>query len=86
MGDSSFTGLKQEGLPCRPPTHKGFGTRVIASMINQAKGEIGFDWRPEGLFWKYAPNLTCRQHTRDLLGSPTPSFGRRGHGPDAAFR
>jgi two-component sensor histidine kinase len=38
------------GPTVSPPTHKGFGRRVIASMINQANGEVGFDWRPEGLF------------------------------------
>jgi two-component sensor histidine kinase len=32
------------------PTKKGFGTRVIESMIrDQLKGEIRFDWRAEGL-------------------------------------
>ena len=31
------------------PTRKGFGTRVMANMIHQARGEIGFDWHPAGL-------------------------------------
>jgi PAS domain S-box-containing protein len=31
------------------PTHEGFGARVVGRMIQQAKGEIRFDWRPEGL-------------------------------------
>jgi PAS domain S-box-containing protein len=41
--------IETGGPAVSPPTHKGFGTRVMASMINQAKGEIGFDWSPEGL-------------------------------------
>jgi two-component sensor histidine kinase len=33
-----------------PPTHQGFGTRVMDRMIRvQLKGQMLFDWRPEGL-------------------------------------
>lgn len=31
------------------PTRKGFGTRVMVQMVRQSKGEVRFDWRPEGL-------------------------------------
>ena len=37
------------GPVVRPPTCKGFGTKVMASMVQQARGEIRFDWRPAGL-------------------------------------
>jgi PAS domain S-box-containing protein len=37
------------GPAVTPPTRKGFGTRVIANMIRQSSGEIGFDWNPAGL-------------------------------------
>ena len=38
------------GPPVKPPTHHGFGTRVMDSMIRgQLKGEMRFDWRAEGL-------------------------------------
>ena len=38
------------GPPINPPTRRGFGTRVMESMIRgQAKGEVRFDWRTEGL-------------------------------------
>jgi PAS domain S-box-containing protein len=37
------------GPVVRPPTRKGFGTRVMANMIHQAGGEIQFDWHPAGL-------------------------------------
>jgi PAS domain S-box-containing protein len=36
------------GPVVRPPTRKGFGTRVMANMVQQAKGEIRFDWDPAG--------------------------------------
>jgi PAS domain S-box-containing protein len=31
------------------PTRRGFGSRVIESMIGQLKGKTSFDWRAEGL-------------------------------------
>jgi PAS domain S-box-containing protein len=37
------------GPVVRPPTRKGFGTKVLASMVRQAKGEIRLDWHPAGL-------------------------------------
>ena len=37
------------GPPVTMPTHEGFGTRVVAKMVQQSKGEVRFDWRPEGL-------------------------------------
>jgi two-component system CheB/CheR fusion protein len=37
------------GPAVTPPTRKGFGTKVMANMIHQARGEIGFDWHPAGL-------------------------------------
>jgi two-component sensor histidine kinase len=38
-----------DGPAVKPPTRKGFGTRVIESMIHQDKGEFRLDWRVEGL-------------------------------------
>jgi two-component sensor histidine kinase len=33
-----------------PPTRQGFGTRVMDRMVRvQLKGQLLFDWRPEGL-------------------------------------
>ena len=37
------------GPPVTKPTHEGFGTRVVGKMVQQSKGEVRFDWRPEGL-------------------------------------
>jgi PAS domain S-box-containing protein len=37
------------GPPVSPPTHQGFGTRVMENMIRQLKGEMRFEWKPQGL-------------------------------------
>jgi two-component sensor histidine kinase len=38
------------GPPVKPPTHQGFGTRVMEGIIQgQLKGKMHFDWRAEGL-------------------------------------
>ena len=37
------------GPTVREPTHRGFGTRIIESIVTQRKGEARFGWRPEGL-------------------------------------
>jgi PAS domain S-box-containing protein len=38
------------GPPAKPPTRRGFGTRVMEGMIGgQLKGEMRFDWREDGL-------------------------------------
>jgi two-component sensor histidine kinase len=43
------------GPPVAPPTRQGFGMRVIDSMIrSHLKGELRFDWRPQGLLCEIA--------------------------------
>jgi two-component sensor histidine kinase len=38
------------GPPVEPPTRRGFGARVMENMVRaQLKGELHFDWHPEGL-------------------------------------
>ena len=37
------------GPPVTTPTREGFGTRVVGKMVQQYKGDVRFDWRPEGL-------------------------------------
>jgi two-component sensor histidine kinase len=38
------------GPPVKPPAHRGFGTRVMESVIrDQLKGEVRVDWRVTGL-------------------------------------
>jgi PAS domain S-box-containing protein len=44
-----FRWTETGGPPVKPPTHQGFGTRVMESMIQQLKGEMHLDWRAQGL-------------------------------------
>jgi PAS domain S-box-containing protein len=37
------------GPPVQIPTRQGFGGRVIERLIEQLKGGVRFDWRPEGV-------------------------------------
>jgi PAS domain S-box-containing protein len=37
------------GPPVTMPTRQGFGTRIMGKIVQQSKGEVRFDWRPEGL-------------------------------------
>jgi two-component sensor histidine kinase len=38
------------GPSVEPPTRRGFGARVMENMVRgQFKGELKFDWHPEGL-------------------------------------
>jgi two-component sensor histidine kinase len=37
------------GPPVAPPTHEGFGSRLIGQLGRSMQGEIRRDWRPEGL-------------------------------------
>ncbi|KJC36199.1 hypothetical protein UP09_32210 [Bradyrhizobium sp. LTSP885] len=45
----SLCWVESEGPTVTPPTHRGFGTRIMENMIGQFKGEVRFDWRAEGL-------------------------------------
>jgi two-component system CheB/CheR fusion protein len=48
-GQLVFRWTESGGPAVTTPTRKGFGTRVIASMIRHARGEIRFDWHSAGL-------------------------------------
>ena len=41
--------VEAHGPPVVPPKKRGFGSRVMENMIKQLKGDLRFDWRPEGL-------------------------------------
>jgi two-component sensor histidine kinase len=48
-GRLSLRWIESGGPAATPPTHRGFGTRVMENMIGQLKGEVLFDWRDQGL-------------------------------------
>jgi two-component sensor histidine kinase len=48
-GRLSLRWIESGGPTATPPTHRGFGTRILENMIGQLKGEVRFDWRDQGL-------------------------------------
>jgi PAS domain S-box-containing protein len=49
-GNLTLRWTEARGPIVHPPTRRGFGTRVLDTMIRgQLKGEMRVDWRPEGL-------------------------------------
>ena len=48
-GRLSLRWIESGGPTATPPTHRGFGTRIMENMIGQLKGEVRFDWRDQGL-------------------------------------
>jgi two-component sensor histidine kinase len=41
--------IESGGPTATPPTHCGFGTRIVKNMIGHLGGEVRFDWRDQGL-------------------------------------
>jgi PAS domain S-box-containing protein len=49
-GRLSLRWVESGGPPVAPPTHCGFGTRIMENIIRrQLGGEVHFDWREQGL-------------------------------------
>jgi two-component sensor histidine kinase len=48
-GRLSLRWIEADGPTVTPPTHRGFGTRVMENIIAQLNGEVRFDWRDQGL-------------------------------------
>jgi PAS domain S-box-containing protein len=49
-GRLSLRWIESDGPPVTPPTHRGFGTRIMENIIaGQLGGEVRFDWRDQGL-------------------------------------
>jgi PAS domain S-box-containing protein len=42
------------GPPAKPPTHQGFGTRVMKNMIGSLKGDMRLEWCEDGLVCEIA--------------------------------
>ncbi|MGZ5869799.1 MAG: response regulator receiver protein, partial [Croceibacterium sp.] len=48
-GRLSLRWIELGGPTVTPPTHRGFGTRIVENVIAQLNGEVRFDWRDQGL-------------------------------------
>lgn len=56
------------GPPAKPPTVRGFGTRIIlASIESQLRGHAVFDWRQEGLRCVISVPLSNKRESIELL-------------------
>jgi PAS domain S-box-containing protein len=61
------------GPTVTPPTHRGFGTRVMENIIaGQLKGEVRFDWRERGLACEISLRLACGVEALELIGATAP--------------
>ena len=43
------TWTESGGPAVTPPTHRGFGSRMIAAALHGSEGDVVFDYWPEGL-------------------------------------
>jgi two-component sensor histidine kinase len=59
-GRLSLRWIELGGPTVTPPTHRGFGTRVIENTIGQLRGEVQFNWRDRGLACEIALLLAGR--------------------------
>jgi PAS domain S-box-containing protein len=49
--------IESGGPAATPPTHRGFGTRIMENMVGHLGGEVRFDWRDQGLMCEIAVPL-----------------------------
>jgi PAS domain S-box-containing protein len=56
-GRLSLRWTESGGPTVTTPTHRGFGTRVMANIIGQLGGKVHFDWRGQGLRCEIALRL-----------------------------
>jgi two-component sensor histidine kinase len=65
-GRLSLRWTESGGPPVAPPTHCGFGTRILEKMIGgQLSGQVRFDWRDQGLICEIALPLQRPQRPAD---------------------
>jgi two-component sensor histidine kinase len=67
-GRLSLRWVEAGGPTVTPPTHRGFGTRIMENIIGQLRGEVRFDWRAKGLTCEIALPLAS-------VGPPSASQG-----------
>jgi two-component sensor histidine kinase len=58
--------IESGGPAVTPPTHCGFGTRILGKIIgDQLGGQVRFDWRDQGLICEIALPLQRPQRPVD---------------------
>jgi PAS domain S-box-containing protein len=68
-GTLSLRWIELGGPAATPPTHRGFGTRIMENMIDQLKGEVRFDWLDQGLTCEIALPLAWAEPPRAAPGA-----------------
>jgi two-component sensor histidine kinase len=61
-----------DGPPVNPPQRQGFGTRVVNCVIQELKGELRFEWNPEGIACEVTipvDQLATNSHDTRISGS-----------------
>jgi two-component sensor histidine kinase len=48
-GKLTLRWIESGGPTATPPTHCGFGTRIMQNIIGQLGGQVRCDWRDQGL-------------------------------------
>ena len=65
-GRLSLRWTESGGPAVTPPTHRGFGTRILEKIAGaQPGGQVRFDWRDQGLTCKIALLLQRPQRPAD---------------------
>ena len=65
-GRPSLRWTESGGPAVTPPTHRGFGTRILEKITGaQPGGQVRFDWRDQGLTCKIALLLQRPQRPAD---------------------
>ena len=76
--------VESGGPPVSPPETKGFGTKIISSFHGPDRGQVAFDWRPEGLH--FTLEIPCKANISDAktLRAFSPIAPLRAAGDGAA--
>ncbi|MBX3482627.1 MAG: hypothetical protein KF737_03845 [Phenylobacterium sp.] len=64
-GELTLTWREQGGPPVTPPSHEGFGSRLIRQLGRLMQGDIRFDWREDGLQAEMRLRLDAQQAPPD---------------------
>ena len=69
-GKLALTWKETGGPKIQPPSTKGFGTKIItASLADPRRGNVAFDWRPDGLICTIELNMMSPQAAAPIAPS-----------------
>jgi len=65
----------------KPPKVVGFGTKIINSLHGPERGDVQFDWQPDGL--RFSMRIPCRTLRGEMVSLSRPAAPERGEEPPA---